>query len=229
MKRYSQRFHMLLHLEEIQMEEDIKKYDLYEQILTRDRNNKSLLVLHVSFHVSNYQRLECFIYSNAHWSHMSIIFILQVPGVAEKRPSVLRGDQLTVCLSDDVSQPITMYKGYVHHVELDKVQMGFSKKYEDFKMIFSYTSFCYFLLLKLHFLISDYRLVQRFIDNIKVDVEFSYNRFSIKMQHRAVELAAQHKLGNVLFPSDNGVQQAALPQLRSAHTYTHARVYIFTH
>ncbi|XP_062852676.1 putative helicase mov-10-B.1 [Trichomycterus rosablanca] len=154
MKRYTERFHLLLHLEEIQMEEDIKKYDLYEQTMTRDKNNKSLLVL-------------------------------QVPGVAENRPSVLRGDYLTVCLSDDKYQPITMYKGYVHRVELDTIKLGFSKI-----------------------------LVQKFIANIKVDVEFSFNRYPIKLQHRAVELAAQHKLGNVLFPTDSGVKEAALPKLR---------------
>lgn len=52
----------------------------------------------------------------------------QVPGVAENRPSVLRGDDLTVYLSEDKTQPITTYKGYVHRVELESVKLGFSKK-----------------------------------------------------------------------------------------------------
>uniref|UniRef100_A0A8C1G4L5 RNA helicase n=1 Tax=Cyprinus carpio TaxID=7962 RepID=A0A8C1G4L5_CYPCA len=87
------RFHLLLHLEEIQMEVDIKKYDLYGKTMTLDKSNKKLL-------------------------------ILKVPGVAENRPSVLRGDKLNVCLSEDRSQPITVYEGYVHSVELDRVKLA---------------------------------------------------------------------------------------------------------
>ncbi|KAL6457776.1 hypothetical protein MHYP_G00330060 [Metynnis hypsauchen] len=154
MKHYAERFHLLLHLEEIQMEVDIKKYDLYSQKMTRDKTNQKLLVL-------------------------------KVPGVAENRPSVLRGDHLKVCISKDKTKPVTMYKGYVHRVELESVKLGFSKK-----------------------------LVQNFITNMKFDVEFSINRYPLKLQHRAVDLAVQHRLGNVLFPSKNSVQHTALPQLR---------------
>uniref|UniRef100_A0AAR2M0M0 RNA helicase n=1 Tax=Pygocentrus nattereri TaxID=42514 RepID=A0AAR2M0M0_PYGNA len=153
-RHYAERFHLLLHLEEIQMEVDIKKYDLYSQTMTRDKTNKKLLVL-------------------------------KVPGVAENRPSVLRGDHLKVCISKDKTKPVTMYKGYVHRVELESVKLGFSKK-----------------------------LVQNFITNMKFDVEFSINRYPLKLQHRAVDLAVQHRLGNVLFPSDNSVNHTALPQLR---------------
>uniref|UniRef100_A0A9J8CN25 RNA helicase n=1 Tax=Cyprinus carpio carpio TaxID=630221 RepID=A0A9J8CN25_CYPCA len=142
MKNYKERFHLLLHLEEIQMEVDIKKYDLYGKTMTLDKSNKKLL-------------------------------ILKVPGVAENRPSVLRGDKLNVCLSEDRSQPITVYEGYVHSVELDRVKLGFSKK-----------------------------LLQKFVNNMKFNVEFNINRFPIRLQHRAVELACQHGLGDVLFPSD---------------------------
>ncbi|XP_060775441.1 putative helicase mov-10-B.1 isoform X2 [Neoarius graeffei] len=153
-KKYAERFHLVLHLEEIQMEEDIKKYDLYGQTMKQDKTNKNLLVL-------------------------------QVPGVAENRPSVLRGDDLTVYLSEDKTQPITTYKGYVHRVELESVKLGFSKK-----------------------------LLQKFIANMKFNVEFSFNRFPLRLQHRAVQLAAEHGLGDVLFPTHNGVKQAALPKLK---------------
>lgn len=47
-KQYAERFQLLLHLEEIQMEEDIKKYDLYGQTMKQDKMNKNLLVLRVS-------------------------------------------------------------------------------------------------------------------------------------------------------------------------------------
>ncbi|XP_016085841.1 putative helicase mov-10-B.1 isoform X2 [Sinocyclocheilus grahami] len=153
MKNYTERFHLLLHLEEIQMEVDIKKYDLYGKTMTLDKSNKKLL-------------------------------ILKVPGVAENRPSVLRGDTLNVCLSEDRNQPITVYQGYVHRVELDRVKLGFSKK-----------------------------LLQKFVSNMKFDVEFNINRFPIRLQHRAVELAGQHGLGDVLFPSDKGTGHTALPHL----------------
>ncbi len=47
MKTYSHRFHLLLHLEEIQMEVDIRKYDLHNQTMTPDKSNKKLLTIRV--------------------------------------------------------------------------------------------------------------------------------------------------------------------------------------
>lgn len=47
MENYRNRFHYLLHLEEIQMRVDIRKYDLYNQPMTQDEGNKKLLVLKV--------------------------------------------------------------------------------------------------------------------------------------------------------------------------------------
>ncbi|KAM3877752.1 putative helicase mov-10-B.1 [Diretmus argenteus] len=130
---YAQRFHLLLHLEEIQMEADIR-----------------------------------------------------VPGLAENRPSVLRGDCLRVSQSEDKVQPITVYTGYVHRVELDSVKLGFSRS-----------------------------LVQDFISNMRFDVEFTINRFPLKLQHRAVDLAAEHRLEEVLLPSGSGMTTVSLlPKLR---------------
>ncbi|XP_023143843.1 putative helicase mov-10-B.2 [Amphiprion ocellaris] len=154
MNNYSHRFHLLLHLEEIQMEVDIRKYDLHNQPMTLDQSNRKLLTL-------------------------------RVPGVAENRPSVLRGDCLRVSKSGDTEQPITVYTGYVHRVELDSVKLGFSR-----------------------------RLVQTFISNMKFDVEFTINRFPLKLQHRAVDLAAQHQLGEVLFPSGAAATCLPMPKLR---------------
>lgn len=53
---------------------------------------------------------------------------LQVPGLAENRPSVLRGDCIKVSMSDDKNKPLTVYKGYVHKVELNRVKLGFDKR-----------------------------------------------------------------------------------------------------
>lgn len=153
-KNYDHRFHLLLHLEEIQMEVDIRKYDLHSEPMTLDQSNKKLLVL-------------------------------QVPGVAENRPSVLRGDCLRVSKSEDTVLPITLYTGYVHRVELDRVKLGFSK-----------------------------RLLQTFINNMKFNVEFTLNRFPLKMQHRAVELAVKNQLGDVLFPSSAANSTVPVAKLR---------------
>ncbi|XP_070601729.1 helicase MOV-10 isoform X2 [Erythrolamprus reginae] len=138
---YSEKFCLLLHLEEIQMEVDIHRYDMENVSMVKDKYNKRLLVL-------------------------------KVPGVAENRPSVLRGDHLFVSLSD--AQPkykFPFYKGYVHAVELDQVKLGFSEK-----------------------------LLNIFIDNMKFDVEFTFNRLPLRLQHRAVMLAQKKQLFHLLFP-----------------------------
>ncbi|KAM7423013.1 hypothetical protein PAMA_010850 [Pampus argenteus] len=153
MKNYAHRFQLLLHLEEIQMEVDIRKYDLQNQIMTQDHDNKKLLTL-------------------------------KVPGVAENRPSVLRGDCLRVSKSGDTVQPITVYTGYVHRVELDILKLGFSQ-----------------------------RLLQFFLSNMKFHVEFTINRYPLKLQHRAVDLAAKYQLGAVLFPSSAAVTNIPMPKL----------------
>ncbi|KAK7916467.1 hypothetical protein WMY93_012228 [Mugilogobius chulae] len=153
MKNYDHRFHLLLYFEEIQMEVDIRKYDMRNEPMTLDQSNKKLLVL-------------------------------KVPGVAENRPSVLRGDSLRVSKSEDTQSPIILYTGYVHRVELDRVKLGFSKS-----------------------------LLQTFINKMKFDVEFTINRFPIKMQHRAVELAVKNKLGDVLFPTKAANTTVPVPKL----------------
>lgn len=48
MKTYAQRLSLLLHLEEIQMEVDIRKYDLHDQTMIQDQSNKKLLALRVN-------------------------------------------------------------------------------------------------------------------------------------------------------------------------------------
>ncbi|XP_036955977.1 putative helicase mov-10-B.1 [Acanthopagrus latus] len=154
MKTYPHRFHLLLHLEELQMEVDIRKYDILNQTMTQEKSNKKLLTL-------------------------------RVPGVAENRPSVLRGDCLRVHKSEDKVEPITVYNGYVHRVELDRVKLGFSKQ-----------------------------LLQIFISNMKFDVEFTLNRYPLRLQHRALDLAAKHELEEVLFPSGAAAASLPMPKLR---------------
>ncbi|KAM6976888.1 putative helicase mov-10-B.1 [Aplochiton taeniatus] len=153
---YSKRFQLLLYLEELQMEVDIKRYNMKEAPMVRDKR----------------------------------LLVLEVPGVSENRPSVLRGDQLLVRPSRpaDVLEEGVKYRGYVHRVELEKVKLGFSHKLCD----------------------------KIFIDNMKFDVEFIVNRLTMRIQQRAAELASQHGLRDVLFPTGATISSQAtpLPSLR---------------
>ncbi|NXQ55413.1 SDE3 helicase, partial [Anthoscopus minutus] len=142
-ENYHQKFQLLLHLEEIQMEVDIRRYDMRDVTMVQDR---ALLVLDVRS---------------------------GVPGVAENRPSLLRGDHLFAHLSSERDHsPLVQYKGYVHSVELEKVRLGFSSK-----------------------------LQKKFVNKMKFDVTFTFNRLPLQVQHRAVVLAMRRSLFSLLFPS----------------------------
>ncbi|KAM6217125.1 helicase MOV-10-like [Rhynchocyon petersi] len=142
-KNYEMKFRLLLHLEELQMERDIRHYDLESVPMTWNPadQNPSLLTL-------------------------------EVPGVAESRPSVLRGDHLFALLSSETSQedPVT-YKGFVHKVELDRVKLSFSES-----------------------------LLNRFVDGLTFKVNFTFNRQPLRVQHRALELTGRWLLWPTLFP-----------------------------
>ncbi|KAM6192162.1 LOW QUALITY PROTEIN: helicase MOV-10 [Sarcoramphus papa] len=136
---YQQKFQLLLHLEEIQMEVDIRRYDMQDVPMVQDR----------------------------------ALLVLDVPGVAENRPSVLKGDHLFAHLSSERDHsPLIQYKGYVHDVELEKVRLGFSSK-----------------------------LQKKFVNNLRFDVTFTFSRLPLQVQHRAAALAMRHGLSSLLFPS----------------------------
>ncbi|NXH43973.1 SDE3 helicase, partial [Dicaeum eximium] len=138
-ENYQQKFQLLLHLEEIQMEVDIRRYDMQDVTMVQER----------------------------------ALLVLDVPGVAENRPSVLRGDHLFAHLSSERDHsPLVQYKGYVHSVELEKVKLGFSSK-----------------------------LQKKFVKNLKFDVTFTFNRLPLQVQHRAAVLATRRSLFSLLFPS----------------------------
>ncbi|NWU92314.1 SDE3 helicase, partial [Upupa epops] len=135
---YLKKFQLLLHLEEIQMEVDIRRYDMQDVPMVQDR----------------------------------ALLVLDVPGVAENRPSVLRGDHLFAHLSSERDRsPLVQYKGYVHSVELEKVRLGFSSK-----------------------------LLNKFVNNLRFDVTFTFSRLPLQVQHRAAFLAMRRGLSSLLFP-----------------------------
>uniref|UniRef100_A0A3Q3E8Z1 RNA helicase n=1 Tax=Labrus bergylta TaxID=56723 RepID=A0A3Q3E8Z1_9LABR len=113
------------------------------------------------------------------------LFKLCVPGVAQNRPSVLKGDIIMVSNSDDTVQPITKYQGKVLKIELDSVTLDFPKR---------------FLLI--------------FRSDMKFNVEFKFIRLTLQLQHRAVDFADQHLLKKVLFPSGAAAAERSLPKLR---------------
>ncbi|XP_050414418.2 putative helicase MOV-10 [Patella vulgata] len=94
---YQKRMDVLMHCEEIQMEVDIRQYDMEAATLSPCVENSRLLVL-------------------------------KVPGLAENRPSVLRGDWLFVRVADTDDKE---YKGYVHEVCLNEVRLGFHKSLSE--------------------------------------------------------------------------------------------------
>ncbi|XP_063063828.1 putative helicase mov-10-B.1 [Engraulis encrasicolus] len=115
------------------------------------------------------------------------LLTLKVPGVAENRPSVLRGDHLLVIKSKERHLGVMVkYKGYVHRVECEQVKLGFGPK-----------------------------LMSGFIDGMEFDVEFTVNRLPVRLQMRAVELAHTHNLKDLLFPTGSKVTMPAeLPKPR---------------
>lgn len=113
---------------------------------------------------------------------------LNLPGVSENRPSVLRGDHLLLTKSEEVTfSNVTKYKGYVHRVELDQVKLGLSRRF----------------------------LKDVYIDKMKFRVEFTVNRIPVRLQHRAVHMAVQHNLKDVLFPvASRSLNPVSPPALR---------------
>ncbi|XP_023188535.1 putative helicase MOV-10 [Xiphophorus maculatus] len=150
-ENYTEKFKLLLYLEELQMEFDIKRYNIPNEDrefaqLKRDLNNPRLL-------------------------------LLEVPGVSENRPSVLRGDSMLVYPQGEKE---VKYRGYVYSVQLDSVRLGFASE-----------------LLNRYMKGKDFSL----IEGIKFNVEFTINRLTVRLQHRAAEFARIHKLSSVLFPA----------------------------
>ncbi|XP_051913995.1 putative helicase mov-10-B.1 [Hippocampus zosterae] len=157
-RNYSRKLHELLYLEEFQMQVDITRYFI---------PNSDTQCVRMQRDPSNKKLL-----------------ILQVPGLSENRPSVLRGDRLLVYLQGEPDRP--KYCGYVHKVERDSVKLGFSSK-----------------------------LLDLFLDGMKFNVEFTFNRLILRLQHRAVDFATKFQLEKLLFPpaSLSSKQVAQVPKL----------------
>ncbi|KAJ4956500.1 hypothetical protein NE237_013283 [Protea cynaroides] len=85
---------------------------------------------------------------------------LEVPGLAERRPSLVNGDFVFAKLADtdDSAKP---YQGFIHRVEADEVLLKFDKEFH-----------------------------QRHRDDNLYNVSFTYNRVSMRRLYQAVDAAA---------------------------------------
>ncbi|XP_038604939.1 helicase MOV-10 [Tachyglossus aculeatus] len=134
---------LLLQLEELRRQRDIKQYHLKDTTMSTEPQPSG-------------------------WPYL---LTLKVPGLAENRPSVLRGDKVLVTLSRMRENPETVYKGYVHKVELDQVKLSFHQS-----------------------------LLKYVVDRLTFDVDFTLNRLLLRIQYRAMELARKESLKPLLFP-----------------------------
>lgn len=156
MSNYQRRFETLLFFEEVQMEVDIRQYDMENVPLRTYSSNHKLL-------------------------------LLEVPGLSENRPSVLRGDWLFVSRCDEDGHVRKKeYQGFVHEVFQNEVALGFDKSFRD-----------------------------SFIENQKFNIRFVFNRLPTRLQHRSCQLASELSLGEILFPKKDRLQNnVVLPQLK---------------
>ncbi|KAI0241706.1 putative helicase MOV-10 [Lamellibrachia satsuma] len=101
------------------------------------------------------------------------LYIMEVPGLAENRPSLLKGDWLFVrsCDVKGKADGTKEFKGYVHKTCLDEVWLGFNESF-----------------------------LRSFLENSKFNVRFCLNRYPARMHHRALELAF-HRMNSTLFPT----------------------------
>ncbi|KDP40205.1 hypothetical protein JCGZ_02203 [Jatropha curcas] len=127
---YAIYFKTLLMMEEIQMEEDMRTYDMENVGMRKERGDFLSLV---------------------------------VPGLAERRPSLVHGDFIFAKLanSDEATPP---YQGFVHRVEADEVYLKFAPQFHS----------------------------GNFSGNL-YDVHFTYNRLNVRRQYQAVDAAENLK------------------------------------
>ncbi|XP_040908395.1 putative helicase mov-10-B.1 [Toxotes jaculatrix] len=97
---YSRRFHLLLHLEELQLKTEIEKYNQDDVPMFRHKNNTDILILRV------------------------------VSGVAKKPPLRLSGNQVMVTpLDQSTASNNTFYAGWIRHLNAEQVYLKFGETF----------------------------------------------------------------------------------------------------
>ncbi|GAV64228.1 AAA_11 domain-containing protein/AAA_12 domain-containing protein [Cephalotus follicularis] len=98
---------------------------------------------------------------------------LEVPGLAERRPSLVCNDHVFAKLTSENASGSSVYQGHIYRVEADEVLLKFA---EEFHL--------------------------RHRNGNLYDVRFSYNRVSMRRMYQAVEAAEKLK-DDLLFPSQS--------------------------
>ncbi|KAI3837635.1 hypothetical protein MKX03_029760 [Papaver bracteatum] len=98
---------------------------------------------------------------------------LEVPGLAERRPSLVNGDYVFAKLSSDANDDSRSYQGYIHRVESDEVFLRFA---DD--------------------------MHARHNDGDLYNVRFTYNRVGMRRLYQAIK-AAEGLPSELLFPSQS--------------------------
>ncbi|XP_041349506.1 putative helicase MOV-10 [Gigantopelta aegis] len=115
------------------------------------------------------------------------LLLLDVPGLAESRPSVLRGDQLFVRIRDNGGNTSEReYQGFVHEILQTQIALGFHES-----------------------------LMKEHVHNTRFNVRFIFNRLPIRLMHRACELADELSLEKLIFPTVKSI--GSFGQIRPVH------------
>lgn len=107
---------------------------------------------------------------------------LEVPGLAEKRPSLVKGDYIFVKLASEDTTEQDPYQGFIHRVEAEEIHLKFHNNFH-----------------------SNHR------ESNHYNVQFNYNRLNMRRLYQAIE-AAQCLERNFLFPSESSKRRLVLPK-----------------
>ncbi|KAJ9700394.1 hypothetical protein PVL29_005951 [Vitis rotundifolia] len=99
---------------------------------------------------------------------------LEVPGLAEKRPSLVHGDYIFAKLAyEDENDSSPPYQGFIHRVEAEQVYLGFAREF-----------------------------ICHHTDESRYNVRFTYNRVNMRRLYQAIGSAKGLEM-DLLFPSDS--------------------------
>eukprot|EP00899_Mesostigma_viride_P016727 jgi/Mesvir1/25055/Mv11899-RA.1 len=139
LETYRGYFETIIFVEEIQMLVDIRLYDLENEVISLDTRSR--------------------------WVH----HIIKVPGLAEKRPSIMRGDRI-LARPHGAGDSSVVHQGFVHFVNLEDIRVSFHASFRD------HAAAC----------------------GNRFDVQFTFTRTPQRVMHRALRLADAALLSRLL-------------------------------
>ncbi|XP_067932389.1 putative helicase mov-10-B.1 isoform X2 [Watersipora subatra] len=146
-ENYCEFFHKLLYLEELQVQIDLKAYTMKRAGMRRGGMHGG-------------------------WKE----FIVKIPGLLEKRPSVLRGDRIFA--KPLVDNPQYKYEGEVLYIAQENAVFRFPTRFEDD--------------------------IREILPTTKFKIEFRQRRTHMKVMHRAIDmLTKSDRFEECLFPKCN--------------------------